>query len=197
MSKAIDESPSRAIDARDTRWTGAVRHQEEPEMIALVQLPLAAVSLSLGPAERAHCVSVDAVDVQSRVESVLALADRSQMADQVSDLEADWKRNCPSSRRNASPATVTSLGRLLQVPELRWMTITVMRDVGPNLRYAEGALRLALADEEAGEREGRRAVGPGLLINYGVMPRSLRCLINRIHTGRENRYFCRYLQLPQ
>src|SRR4051812_44129889 len=110
-------------------------------MISLVQLHLAVIALGFGPTGNAHCVPIDEIDVQSKVHMVLTSADTRQMTERLANFGADWSRNCLSSRRNASPAVVADLGRLLQVPVLRWMTVTMMFDVGQNLHYAENSLR--------------------------------------------------------
>lgn len=162
-------------------------------MILILQLRVAAIALQSASPQGAGCPPVDAGAIRAKVEAVLTSSDASQTSLNLGYLGADWRAICFSSRRNAGRAIVTDLARLLRIRQARWVVATMLLDVSSNLRYAEPSIRAALRDQEAVAREYRRT-SPVMLQDPNGIPRSLRCLLNKIRYLREDQSLCQDLQ---
>lgn len=163
-------------------------------MISLLPFQLAAILVGFVSPEEVRCTPVDAGAVRSRVAAVQAASSPPEISRNLGELGADWTRRCLSSRRHASPAVVADLAGLLRIQQARWTVATMLLDVSGNLRYARGPINRALEDQLARERIYRREAYPLIPNNFGFIPQSLRCLLTKIRTGREDAYLCRHLQ---
>jgi len=163
-------------------------------MIALLQFRLAAILVGFASPDEVRCTPVDAGAVRLRVAAVRAASSPPEISAYLGELGADWRRRCLSSRHRASPSLVADLAGLLQIRQARWTVATMLLDVSQNLRFARGSITLALQDQLARERLQQREAYPVIPNNLNAIPQSLRCLLARIRTGRENMRLCRHLQ---
>ena len=161
-------------------------------MIALLNFPIAVMLAGFSPSNGVQCAPLDSDAIRSRVLAVQAASRQSAIAESLADLGTVWADTCVSARERASPSVVSNLAALLRI-EPRWTVATMLLDVGGNLHYARSAIEQTLRDERASERRRRRHSIGVVMDDPEAIPDSLRCLLAKIRTGREDRRLCRFL----
>ena len=162
-------------------------------MIALLHFSIAALLAGPASPEPSHCTPLDPDALRLRVAALQAASTESESSEATGQLGAAWARTCLSARERASPSVVSSLASALRITP-RWTVAAMLLDVGENLRYARGAIERALREVEAQESRWAREAYPLVPNNFGALPASLKCLLEKIRTGREDRNLCWHLR---
>jgi hypothetical protein len=145
----------------------------------------------------AACRPIIASKIETRVNSILSATSPDATSEELSLLDVHWDAHCAQARANANRAVVASLGRLLQHPSTRLAAAEMLIDVGQNLRHVRRAVRAALADERIRDQASLTGARPIVPPSYAVVSTSMRCLLNKIRSGRRNSRLCAYLTAMQ
>jgi hypothetical protein len=140
-------------------------------------------------AQSPSCRALEPMEIERRVSRMEQLPVR-EMVDEIGLLTDYWQGVCIEHRRNAGAPVVASLARLLQRQPARMGVSALLLDVGRNLRIAKRPLRSALADEIRRDRESLRATWPIRATTYRRSSDTLRCVLRKMRTNREDRELC-------
>ena len=148
------------------------------------------------PLASPDCSPLDPYEMTLRVDGVMEARTETAIRDRVVSVFEYWDLRCAAAREAPSPAVVTELARLLSRTESRIAAATMLAEVGSNLRYARGAIIIALNDERRLNREVRRMKLALLPSGYGTTATSLRCILKKSRTGRKDPRLCRFTPAP-
>ncbi len=161
--------------------------------MSITSLALGILLSSVLPAH--SCYALDEQVISQHVRSVVSAQSHDESADQVSRLVAYWGRACSASRASASRQTVEDIASLLRYPRFRLSIAAMLRRITENRRYAERALRYALADQVVIESSLARSAYPAVPSTHNVISQSLICALQHVMGEVGENGECFYLDL--
>jgi hypothetical protein len=153
--------------------------------LAVAWLLAIATAGTSAPASAHKCAVVDVKVPASRIDVILGAADRDQQTDLLLDLVGFWRAHCGDGRERADAAVVEQLSRLLDLRDARFLTASMLIDVGANLPAARAHIDDAYADE----RRFYERDSAALASNFPAFD-ALNCIREKLVTGQIDKEIC-------